>query len=277
MNYHIISGKLSSDTNSISITNRSFRYADGLFESMFFTNNKIAFSARHLQRLYLGMETLRIELHPLLCIEKIEEGCRLLMAKNQISSSARVRLQVYRNAEGFYLPSSNKSEFLLEVFPLDRVKYKHNAAGLKIGIARSISKEASPLSQLKTTAKQEMIIAALEAQDKRWDDALICNSKGNIVESTNANLFIIKNNQLISPPLSDGPLNGIMRQNIIKIAPRLGLSFKAISLSPQDLLNADEIFLSNAIVGIKWVSQLQSKSFSSKISSTILMECNKLL
>jgi len=276
MEYYIQSGKIVSYNQGISVNNRAFRYGDSLFETMFFTNNKISFFDKHIDRLKRGLETLRIsfkELDTNLLLTLIKE----LVQINSIDNSARIRLQIFRKDGGFYLPENREFDYIIEAFPMGNSQYKLNKKGIKIGIAKDLVKNKDQFSQIKTTSKIEMILCAMEAEDNAWDDAIILNNNGNLVESSKSNLFIYKNNTLYTPSLDDGPLNGIMRQNILQIGKDLNINCIETQLTETDILNADEVFLTNAIIGINWVSAFKTKRYMHKISNTLIDKLNTTL
>ena len=274
MNYYNFSGKIISNKPIVSIENRAFRYADSLFESMFYTNNKIINIDKHWQRLQNGLVALKMKQFILQSASKLEQQCIDLLHKNNIETAARLRLQIFRKDGGLYLPNSNETDYIIEVSPLTDKNYSLNTRGLEIGIARDVYKDASYLSQVKTSAKQEMVIAAIEAKENGWDDAILMNSKDLLVESTHSNLFIVKNNALITPALSDGPLNGIMRQSIFECATKLNIRIAEKSLITKDLQEADEIFLTNAIKGVQWVEKFETKRYNSIFSEKLVKSLN---
>jgi branched-chain amino acid aminotransferase len=277
MQHYIHSGEIVNKEKGICINNRAFRYGDALFESMYFTYSRIQFIDKHLARLHNGMKQLSIAPHPMLKKDNLLKQTKELLIANNIKEAARLRLQVYRKDGGFYLPEDMNCDYILEVFPLNNTEYTLNTKGLHIGIAQSVKKNYNQFSQLKTTEKLEMVLCAIEAQNNGWDDAILLNDNGFLVESSNSNIFILKLGKIFTPPLKDGPLNGIMRQNIMSVCSTLNIDCIEKSLKPEDLKNADEIFLSNAVKGIQWISAYNSKRYIHKISDKLLLEINRLV
>ncbi len=275
MAYYNFSGKLLDINTGISINNRAFRYADGLFESMYFTNGKIMFLQQHYARLRNGMEVLRIDTNNLPSIDEIEHLAKKLIAANEIETSARIRMQVFRKAGGLYLPEDNTCDYIIEATALNNTEYQLNTKGLHIGISNSIKRNANIFSQIKTTAKQDMVLVAMDAKDNKWDDAILMNNSDSIVETSSSNIFAVINGNIYTPTLSDGALNGIMRQNIIEIAKQNKLSVIETSLNESNLLTADEIFISNAVKGIQWVVAFGTKRYFNSMSKSIISLLNK--
>lgn len=277
MEHYIFSGELTDYSQGISINNRAFRYGDGLFESMYFTYGKIQSVDKHWNRLEAGMKLLKMDFHPKLNKEDLIKQTIELAKSNKIYGAARLRLQVFRKDGGYYLPEHRDSDFVLEALPLENNKYTLNSKGLHIGVAKGMRKNINLFSQLKTTAKQDIILCAIEAEDNGWNDALLLNDSNSLVESSSSNLFVVNNGKVYTPALADGPLNGIMRQNIISACSRAEIECIEAPLKIEDLRNADEIFLSNAIRGIQWVSAFESKRYLHKLSDVLVFEVNKML
>lgn len=274
MRYYNFSGTITDNQYKISIDNRAFRYGDSIFESMYFTNNKIICLDKHWSRLQKGAALFNFDHLKISNADELEARCIELLNKNRMNGSARIRLQIFRHNGGLYLPENNDAEYIIEVSPLKNSEYNLNEEGLHIGIAYGVYKDFSYFSQIKTNSKQEMIIAAMQAKKNGWNDAIILNSKGRLVETSNSNIFIAKEGELFTPPLKDGPINGIMRQNVIESAKRLHIKLFEKSLSEKDLQQADEIFLTNSIRGIQWVKKFESLTFENIISNRLIKSLN---
>ena len=261
--------------DGISIKNRAFRYADGLFESMFFTNNKIMFLDLHYNRLLEGMKLLQIETSNLPDKQQLIDKTRELIKANGIKSAARVRLQVFRKDGGLYLPDTNDCEYLLEATAIDNNEYTLNTKGLHIGITTKIKQHKSIFSKVKTIAKQEMIIAALDARENKWDDAILTNTSNNITETSSSNIFAVINGNLYTPQIDDGILDGIMRQMVLKIVAENNIPIIETSLTEANLEAAEEIFITNAVKGVQWVVAFGNKRFFNNMSKRIISLLNK--
>jgi len=275
MQYYIFSGEMRNIDDGISIKNRAFRYADGLFESVFFTNNKIMFLDLHYNRLLEGMKLLQIETSNLPDKQQLIDKTRELIKANGIESAARVRLQVFRKDGGLYLPDTNDCEYLLEATAIDNNEYTLNTKGLHIGITTKIKQHKSIFSKVKTIAKQEMIIAALDARENKWDDAILTNTSNNITETSSSNIFAVINGNLYTPQIDDGILDGIMRQMVLKIVAENNIPIIETSLTEANLEAAEEIFITNAVKGVQWVVAFGNKRFFNNMSKRIISLLNK--
>ncbi len=277
MNFINYNGKIGSNLSILTTNNRAFRYGDGLFESMRIFHNQIPFLNEHLIRLHRGMKLLGYK--PCDCIEenKLRNMILELCEKNEIEGSARVRLSVFRNDGGLYTPESDDFSFLIESSQMENDTFKLDSKALIIGIAKSIEKTIGPLSNIKSSNALNMVLAAREAKLNGWDDALILNNKGTIAEATSSNLFVVKNNIIYTPPIEDGAMDGIMRQQIALLVKNTDYHLRIKSLSTEDIENADEIFLSNAIQGIIRVVGFYEKRFYSKAANLLNKELNMFI
>ena len=261
---------------SITFRSRAFRYADGLFETIRIINGKPVFIANHIHRIKKGLESFKITLPEILLDEeKLIEIIKELALKNAIEKGGVCRLIVWRDSDGRYMPDTDNSNYLIEITPYPNNLFVLSKSGKSIEIYQEMRKQNNFLSQYKTLNSQLNVMAAVDARNKGLDDNLISNEEGMIIESTNSNVFIVSNGTIYTPPLSDGCVGGTMRMNIINAAIELKLSVYESSLNQQHFLMANEILLSNAIVGIDWVNAFKHKRYYSTVASKLIGQLNK--
>jgi aminodeoxychorismate lyase len=274
--YINLNGKIFQDSqNVINHNNRAFKYGDGIFESIRVANGIVLNADLHFARILNSLKILKIDISKSFNLDYFKNQISILCEKNEISNAARVRFSVFRSSGGLYKPESNLMSFLIECAPLEKGYFCTNEAGIGIGIYNEMVKPVNILSGLKSCNSQIYVLASIFASENNLDDCLIMNDKNNIIESTSSNLFLVKNNKIFTPPLKDGCVDGVMRKVIIEIATKLGYTVEECSLSIKDLMDADEIFLSNAIVGIKWVFMFNEQKYNSKISNFLLNKLNE--
>jgi len=270
-----------SNEGVLTVQNRAFRYGDALFETMFATSNKVPLFNEHLARLIKTMQMLKMEVPTKFSLDAkgFHQDISRLMIKNKFFTSARVRLAVFRNDGGLYTPQTNEVGYVIELDKMDNTNFEIHKNGLKIDIYNEIKKPINALSNLKTANSMLFVLAGIYKKTKKMDDVIILNQNNYICESMTSNIFIIKNDKLYTPAISEGCVNGIMRNVVINVAKEN--NFEVIDdcmLTIDNLLYADEVFLTNAVMGIRWVAAFQDRRYFNKHSKylTFLIN-NKLL
>ena len=266
--YFNYNGRFFADNESIlSKDDRSYRYGDGLFETMKLINGNILLGDHHFERLFLGLDILRFNIPVHFTKQKIENEIRELSKKNECERSARIRLSISRGGGGLY-DSDNKLSYLIECWPLEQKGFNEN--GLVIDIFPDARKSIDVFSNLKSANYLPYVMAAIWAKENKLNDALILNQHDRICDSTIANVFWVKDNYIFTPPLNEGCVAGVMRKKILELATRNSdhLIQEAV-LTQEIVLQADEVFLTNAITGIRWVKECRGKVYKNTISSKI--------
>ena len=271
-------GKIQDTNFQLSVSNRSFLYGDGVFETLKIVNNKILFFEDHYFRLMASMRIIRLEIPMSFTMEYIEGQILDLLKFNSIQNSARVRFTVFRNEGGFYSPINNSISFVIQATKLENVKYKILKSQFEVDLYKDFIVPKQLLSTLKTANKITHITASIFAKENNLDSSLLINEVKNVIEATNGNLFILMGSKLITPPISEGCLNGIMRKQIITIAKQIE-SIKMIEevISPFDLQKADELFITNVIIGIQPITKYRKKEFEVKLANLLVEKLNTLI
>ncbi|MDX9695601.1 MAG: aminotransferase class IV [Bacteroidales bacterium] len=261
----------------VSITNRSFCYGDGLFETMHANGTEIQFFEDHLIRLKYGMNVLKMQIPEIIGSGNIFKEIIKLLHKNKLYQGVRIRLSVFRNDGGKYTPTSNSTSYLVETEFIDNDRYTINQKGLITDIFPEIQKPINPFSNLKTSNALIYVMAGIYASEKKLDDCIILNEKGFITETISSNIFLLKDKFILTPPLTDGPVAGIMRKQILKIADMLQYRiYNEKSLTEKNIIDADEMFLTNSITGIKWVLAFKEKRFFNNSSQQFIDKLNEI-
>ena len=270
MEYININGKISSiDNVHLPVDNGAFRYGYGLFETMLIQNGAIQHKDNHLIRLFAGIHVLQLESPGHLKPEWLADQVLLTVKRNNAETLCRVRLQLFAGSGGLYGPEIAKTGFIIECFELDERILQLNENGLVAGIAEGLNKSIDSLSNLKTCNALLYAIAARQARNNKWNDALIRNTTGNIIESTIGNIFWVKRGIVHTPPLSEGCIAGVMRQYISAQLP----DAVAKTLTVTELMDADEVFLTNSIRRIKWIGSIDGKRYTNSQTKLIFQKC----
>jgi branched-chain amino acid aminotransferase len=266
---------LPEDTKVLTVANRSFKYGDGLFESMRMLKGQLKFAGEHAKRLQKGMKALKIDGYSQMDSWFLKEKAEQLASVNKIKHG-RLRLTVYRDSEGLYTPSQNKVGYLLEIQPLDEPRYYLNSKGLIIDVFTELSKPTNFLSNIKTCNSLVYVLAGIHKSQNNLDDVLLLNQNGFLCEASSSNVFVYYQNNLYTPALSEGCVEGVMRQVVIDIAKRIGIPLTEAQINPEILYEADEVFLTNAVKGIQSVMGYGIRRYFNKVSKTLMDELNKL-
>jgi branched-chain amino acid aminotransferase len=267
LNYN---GKIYKDNILVTgANNRGLRYGDGLFETMKLKNGQLIFDNEHFARLWKGMVVLQFVVPKHFTPEKLQEEISQLAAKNQHEKNARIRLTIFRGSGGLYDTTDHSPNYIIETWPLPESNGGLNSNGLDIGIYTAVKKSCDILSNLKTNNFLSYVMAALEAKKQKWNDALILNSNNRICDSSIANIFLIKDEFVYTPALSEACVAGVIRKYIITQLPLMGYSCIEKEITVEELLNADEIFLTNSIYNIRWVKSIADKTFGNSLTQKI--------
>ncbi len=263
-----LNGKwIDSPAASISVEDRGFRYGAGIFETVRFENDQAPLWDRHMDRLSRTLATLHWSLPALLSPQRLQAEVIQTIQKNKIRGSARVRITL-THGEGGLFDGDRKLSVLIETWPLDPSRKEFNANGWVLGVFDGGRKSTDALSRCKTTSALLYTQAAQFAKQQKWNDALVLNTDGAVADSCLANLFLVKAGTLYTTDPDQGAVEGVMQSWWIdELAATMPVRRRAISL--RDLLEAEEVFLTNALFGIRWVGRIGETSFGNTVSQTL--------
>jgi branched-chain amino acid aminotransferase len=269
MNYINLNGKIQpGDKPALLVSNRGYRYGDGLFETIKVINGKILLKEYHLERLFSGLLLLKFNIPKLFIAEKLTGEILNLCKKNECEQRARVRLSVFRGNGGLY-DEERTLQYIIECWPLNESVNKLNENGLVIDIYPGAKKNCDVFSNLKSANFLPYNMAALYAKENKMNDCLVLNTRGNIADSTIANVFMIKEGVVITPALAEGCVNGVMRRYLIEKLRSVDYELREEAITISNLETADEVFLTNAIKGVLWVKQFADKIYTNKKTTEI--------
>lgn len=268
--YININGKLILSANAaVAHDNKAFRYGYGLFETILYRDGEIELKVYHADRLFAGAKLLGFPLPVHMNETWFENEIKRTVKKNKQERLCRVRLQLYPGRGGLYDIQNANPEYVIECFPLNEHIIELNVAGLTLGIAEGLNKSMDSLSNIKSCNALIYAMAARQAKINKWNDALVLNTSDHIIESTIANVFWVKDGIIYTPPLSEGCVGGIMRRKLLKELPVIGYHVVERSLKEELLAGADEVFLTNAIRRIKWVTSVNNAIYSHHLITEI--------
>lgn len=255
--------------------NRGFLYGDAIFETLKVLDGKILFLEDHYFRLMASTRIVRMDLPMNFTMEYFEEQVKTLLQSKEAAAAYRVRFTVFRQSGGFYLPKTNETAFLVTAEPLGNPMYVIVNNTYEVELFKDFYVTKQLLSTLKSTNKMVQITGSIFADENGYDNCLLLNDEKNVVEALQSNLFMLLNGKLITPPVTDGCLNGIMRKQILALARKMeGIEVLEESVSPFELQKADEIFLTNVIKGIQPVTKYRKKEYKTDLATELLKKLN---
>ena len=241
---------------------RATFYGDALFETIRMRDNKLLFIEDHYFRLMSSMRILRMSIPMEFTPEFFVDQANKL-AEEVAVTDGRLRLQVVRKSDGRYTPIQNvQCAWWMELEPLDNKEYEWSNRGLKVELFKDHYIQAGLLSTVKSSNSLPYILAGIFGKENGFDAMLMVNDQKMLVEAHSANVFVLKDNILKTAPLEDGALRGVFRKNLIGWAKEIGLEIKEESINPFELQKADEIWLTNTIIGVQWVEQYRKRIYT---------------
>ncbi len=245
---------------------RGLLLGDGLFETIRAESNTLLFFDAHYQRLKQGALALNIDFS--LSSLELKNRCHQLLAANNLDTTiASLRITLTRGCSerGIDIPKQQKPTLLIHAAAYTNTIIKPKS----VYITDIIRNEYSPIIHLKTTNYLELILAKKQAVDRGYDDGLMQNTKGAITELSTANIFVVIGDSIITPPLKDGVLPGITRQEIITASRQMNINIIEKALYPDDLFTASECFSSNSLIEIQSILSINEHRFATGAEATM--------
>lgn len=268
-------GDLAAQSDITIHQNRAFLYGDAVFETLKILDGKVLFIEDHYFRLMASMRIVRMEIPMRFTMEYMEQKVLELVNQLNLNASARARLTFFRKPGGYYLPTDNNTEFIITADALENPVYQFSDRMYEVDLFKDFYVTKQLLSTLKTTNKMVQITGSVFANENGLNNCLLLNDDKNVVEALQGNLFMLMGDKLITPPVADGCLNGIMRKQVLAIARKQeGLTVEEKSISPFDLQKADELFITNVIMGIQPVTKYRKKEYGNNLASELLKKLN---
>lgn len=253
---------------SVSLSNRSFNYGDALFESIRIVNGRLLFFDDHWERLMHGLAVCGMapaKLSSSAILQKTES----LIQRNNVTSG-RLKLLVYRDSSGFYMPATDEPKYQITTSNIAHDTFLWNTKGLQTGLYSAIKKPINLLAKIKSTSALLYVMAAREARQHGWDEIFLLNELGHLCEGSSSSVFVVDENRDIhTPALNQAPLPGVMRKNVIRLMRNAGMKCTEREISADELLTAREVFVTNAIQGIRWVVSYRDKRYFNTVGKKV--------
>lgn len=273
-----LNGILTKDhSHNLSIDNRGYKYGDALFETVKVINGKILFWEDHYFRFMASMRIMRMEIPMAFTMEFLEnEILKTIEANHFLKSTVRVRFNVDRGEGGKYTPENKNINYNIVVEKIASDFYSLSTTQTyEVDLFKDYFVAPGLLSTLKTNNKIINVLGSIYAQENNLANCLLLNTNKNVIEALNGNLFLVKNNTIKTPPIEDGCLKGILRKQIIDIISKWD-DYEVIetSISPFELQKADELFVTNVIVGIQPITKYRKKNYQIKVAEDLIKKLN---
>jgi branched-subunit amino acid aminotransferase/4-amino-4-deoxychorismate lyase len=249
-------------------TNQGFQFGYGVFETILISKGVPCFVDMHYRRFIKGCHRLGLELK--LGVEEIYTQAIMLSEACNITEG-RLKVICFRDVENDAIMMT-----LSDYKPEESIVHK----GLTLGISSIMRNPHSPMCYLKSLNYAENILAKTEAKSQGYDEALFLNVYCKLCEGAVSNIFWVKDHVLYTPEIDCGILEGITRRQVIDICKTLEFKYKEGSYDLGLLLQADEVFVTNSLMGIMPVCRVDNTTYNIseyKISIRINNEYRKLI
>lgn len=267
-------GTISSEDNLLT-NNRGLLYGDSVFETVKILDGKILFVEDHYFRLMASMRIVRMEIPMNFTMEFFDEQILSLAKAENLEKSSRARVTIFRKEGGLYLPKDRNVSFLISVSELENAVYSIEKENYEVELYKDFIVTKHLLSTIKSSNRLINVTGSIFADENGYDNCLLINDDKNVIEALNGNLFMLMGNKLITPPISEGCLNGVMRKQVLALARKIEtLEVVEEPISPFDLQKADELFVTNVIKGIQPITKYRKKEYETKVSKDLLLRLN---
>ena len=264
------------DQTNLSFSNRAFLYGDSVFETIKVVKNKALFWEEHYLRLMSSMRILKIEIPNEFTPDYLESQIKKTISSISETFTGRVRLTVFREGEGLYLPKSNQASFVINSFQNEVFSFETKFKTYKVDIYKDYLIQSNLLSNLKTSNRLINVIGSIYAKENGLDNCILLNENKLVTEFLNGNIFLVKDNVVKTPPINSGCLNGVMRNKIIELINKIPLlEIFEKDFSAYEIISSQEVWVSNSISGIIPVSQYRNKQFGNSIAKKVLDLLNR--
>lgn len=248
----------------LSHLNRGFKYGDSIFETIKVVNGFVVFWEDHYFRLMASMRMLRMKIPMSFTLESLEE--EILKITSTSKKPQRVRLSVFRKDGGFYKPKTNEVDFLLEASDIET---EHKETYI-VDLFKDYYNYSGLLSTVKTNNKIINTLASIYAEENDFDDCILLNERKNICETISGNVFLIFGNTVKTPSVQEGCLKGIMRKKVIDVVEKNpDYTLEEVAINPFELQKAEEVFITNSIIGVQPVTNYRKKQYKTTIGEKL--------
>ena len=258
-------------TSEIALNDRAVHYGDGLFETIAIQNKQILCFDEHVNRLEKGCKRLKIPIPNKDIIR--DEVTSLIDTTGQ--GVIKIIITRGQGGRGYKIPDDTAPTRIITLFPWPDYHEKFPTTGIKTKVCDFRYARNPALAGIKHLNRLEQILARSEWTDDAISEGIVMDTDGFVIEGTMSNIFCIKNTTLYTPDLSLCGIEGIIREKIIDMADKMKFSVEIKNITLEFLLNTDEVFLCNSLIGVWPVNLIDEKLFSNHEKTTKI--ANKLM
>lgn len=258
MAYILYNGALLKEEDlKLQFLNRGFLYGDGFFETLVFANGELKYFSAHYHRLIRAAKACHLRLPDFFNEIQLEQQLLELVALNNLKGLQRIRITCWRSGLGLFSPENNNAEMMVT---MAKGQYA-NDTKLKVEIFKDMYKPYSTLSFCKTLSANIYVQASIARQIQGVDDMIILGENESVAECCSSNIFFIINNQLYTPSLMTGCIEGIMRGQIYSWCTSQGIPCHEIFFSIEALKEVQMVFTAN-VTGLSSVGSIGNNIYS---------------
>ena len=278
MNINYNGALIGAEGNILALHNRAFAYGDAVTDVSKYSYQQLLFWEEHYLRLMAGMRVLRMNIPMSFSMEYIEEEILKTIRSNGLESQpVRVRISIFRKSGNTYTPTNNDIEYLIETQPLSSAFYVLNEEPYEVELFKDFYIQPDLLANIKHTNRIVNVLGSIFAQENDYQNCILLNSQKNIAGALDGNIFLVNGNTLKTPALTDGAVNGITRKMLIKSLQKVGdYQVEETSISPFELQKADELFITNSLIGIQPVNQYRKKTYTHTATKSLIGKLNTI-
>ncbi len=245
-------------TDCISVTDRGLQFGDGVFETIRIHRGIPVWWRQHIDRLLDGCHRLRFAHMP--DIDILQQEVTALVS-DCVTGVLKIIITRGGSNSGYATPADAPANRVLNL--THGMRHKSRAEqGIIMGVCKQRLADHGLLSGIKHLNRLEQVLARLECQSEGWDEGVMLDGQGSVVEGCMSNLFIWREDHLFTPSLQETGIKGLCREIIISLAAENGLKVEQTKLRLEDLTNSSGIFVTNSLIGIWPVINFNRQKFS---------------
>ena len=265
MNRVLINGEA---VNTVSVADRGLHYGDGIFETIAVKNGQTQYWDRHQQRLIAGCHRLTLPIPDMKTLQREI----LSITSDQTEAVLKIIITRGQGGRGYIVPDNILTTRIVACYQYPDYPMSYWEQGVKVRLCQTPLSMNPALAGIKHCNRLEHILARNEWQDLDIAEGLMLDSQHNVIEGTMSNLFIVRNGRLITPTVTQCGVEGVIRGVVMDVARDQKIAFSVDNISVNDVLDADEVFLTNSVIGIWPVRQFEGHSYTQGPLTRRMME-----